>query len=79
MLNDRIKIRLDVGCHAAGDILRCRYQGIYHALMEIPNTAQLVSGVTLLNNEQVNPVSVALTTALGGGWVIGPCVMTAFR
>jgi uncharacterized membrane protein len=51
---------------------------IYHASMEIPITSQLVSGVTLLNNEQVNPVSVALTTALGGGWVIGPCVMMAF-
>jgi hypothetical protein len=28
---------------------------IYHASMEIPITSQLVSGVTLLNNEQVNP------------------------
>lgn len=46
---------------------------IYHAAMEIPKTAQLVSGVNLLNNEQVNLVSVALTTALGG-WVIGPWV-----
>jgi uncharacterized protein (TIGR00297 family) len=51
---------------------------IYHASMKIPDTAQLVSGVPLLNNEQVNLVSVALTTALGG-WVIGPYVMTAFR
>ena len=51
---------------------------IYHAAMEIPKTAQLVSGVNLLNNEQVNLVSVALTTALGG-WVIGPWVMSAWR
>jgi hypothetical protein len=28
---------------------------IYHASMEIPITFQLVSGVTLLNNKQVNP------------------------
>jgi uncharacterized protein (TIGR00297 family) len=38
-----------------------------------PNSAKLLIGINLLNNEQVNLVSVALTTALGG-LVIGPMV-----
>ena len=44
---------------------------VYHAGMDRPKTAQLVSGVNILNNEQVNLASVALTTALGG-WLLGP-------
>lgn len=36
-----------------------------------PESAKLVAGVNILNNEQVNLVSVACTTALGG-WVLGP-------
>jgi uncharacterized protein (TIGR00297 family) len=45
---------------------------VYHS-DEKPNTATLLTGINLLNNEQVNLVSVALTTALGG-LVIGPMV-----
>lgn len=51
---------------------------VYHAGMERPKTAELVSGVNILSNEQVNLVSVALTTALGG-WVIGPWLMSIMR
>lgn len=36
-----------------------------------PKSAKLVAGVNLLTNEQVNMISVALTTFLGG-WVLGP-------
>jgi uncharacterized protein (TIGR00297 family) len=45
---------------------------VYHS-DEKPNAAKLLTGINLLNNEQVNLVSVALTTALGG-LVIGPMV-----
>lgn len=36
-----------------------------------PSSAQLVNGINILTNEQVNLVSVFLTTGLGG-WVLGP-------
>jgi len=49
---------------------------VYHAAMERPKTAEVVSGINMLNNEQVNLVSVALMTALGG-WVIGPWLMSS--
>lgn len=51
---------------------------VYHAGMQRPKTAELVSGVNILNNEQVNLASVALTTALGG-WILGPWLMTIIR
>ena len=45
---------------------------VYQANDEgIPKSAQPWVGINLLNNEQVNLVSVALTTAVGG-WVLGP-------
>jgi uncharacterized membrane protein len=36
-----------------------------------PASAKLITGFDILNNEQVNLVSVAVTTALGG-WLLGP-------
>lgn len=51
---------------------------VYHSGMERPKRAVLVSGVDILNNEQVNLASVALTTALGG-WLIGPWLMSIMR
>lgn len=51
---------------------------IYHAGVNRAKTAELVSGIDILNNEQVNLVSVALTTILGG-WIIGPWLMTIIR
>ena len=49
---------------------------VYHAGMNVPKTAQLICGTNILNNEQVNLVSVALATALGG-WALGPWIMSA--
>mmetsp|Transcript_21483 Transcript_21483/g.59771 ORF Transcript_21483/g.59771 Transcript_21483/m.59771 type:complete len:296 (-) Transcript_21483:134-1021(-) len=47
---------------------------IYHAHTENrPKTAKLLTGSDILNNEQVNLVSVAITTFLGG-YVIGPFI-----
>lgn len=51
---------------------------VYHAGVDRPKTAKIVSGIDILNNEQVNLVSVAITTALGG-WVIGPWLMTIIQ
>ncbi|CAB9515650.1 Transmembrane protein 19 [Seminavis robusta] len=46
----------------------------YHANSEdLPATAELLSGINLLTNEQVNFVSSLITTAIGG-WVLGPLV-----
>jgi uncharacterized protein (TIGR00297 family) len=45
---------------------------VYHS-EEKPKTAKLVSGINILSNEQVNFVSVAITTWLGG-WVFGPMI-----
>ena len=36
-----------------------------------PPSTKLVAGINLLNNEQVNMASVAITTSLGG-WILGP-------
>jgi uncharacterized membrane protein len=45
---------------------------IYHAdPNHLPATATHVVGMNLLTNEQVNLVSVAVTTFFGG-WVLGP-------
>lgn len=52
---------------------------VYHSgMVQRPKPAELVSGMDILNNEQVNLVSAALTTALGG-WVIGPWLMSIMR
>lgn len=53
---------------------------VYHASAERPNTAKLrlLSGANVLNNEQVNLASVALTTALGG-WFIGPWLVSIIQ
>jgi len=51
---------------------------VLHANMQRPKSAELVAGVNILDNAQVNLVSVALTTALGG-WVIGPWLMAVMR
>jgi len=40
-----------------------------------PKQAKLVSGLNLMNNEQVNLASVALTTVLGG-WFLGPLMFS---
>jgi uncharacterized protein (TIGR00297 family) len=40
-----------------------------------PPSAKLITGIDILNNEQVNLVSVAVTTGLGG-WLLGPLFFT---
>lgn len=44
---------------------------VYQEEDDKPLSAKLVGGVNILTNEQVNLVSVALTTAIGG-WILGP-------
>jgi uncharacterized protein (TIGR00297 family) len=44
---------------------------VYQSNDEKPKSSKLVAGVNLLTNEQVNLVSVVITTFLGG-WVLGP-------
>ena len=44
---------------------------VYQKDDDKPSSANLVGGINMLTNEQVNVVSVALTTAIGG-WVLGP-------
>jgi uncharacterized protein (TIGR00297 family) len=45
---------------------------IYHANSDnLPKSAECISGINILTNEQVNFVS-AFMTAMLGGWVIGP-------
>lgn len=46
---------------------------VFHAGATVPKTAILLTGHDLLSNEQINFVSIVLTT-LFGGWVIGPLV-----
>ena len=43
----------------------------YQSNDEVKSDTKVVSGINILTNEQVNLVSVALTTFLGG-WVLGP-------
>jgi uncharacterized protein (TIGR00297 family) len=45
---------------------------VYHAEGR-PQLATLITGANILNNEQVNLVSTAIATALGG-WVLGPII-----
>jgi uncharacterized membrane protein len=44
---------------------------VYQEEDKRPGSAKLVAGINVFTNEQVNLVSVTLTTLLGG-WVLGP-------
>jgi uncharacterized protein (TIGR00297 family) len=50
---------------------------VYHANQPLPKTAKSIVGVNLLTNEQVNLVSVAVTTFFGG-WVLAPWFYSKF-
>jgi uncharacterized protein (TIGR00297 family) len=50
---------------------------VHHADAHLPKSAKLVTGMNWLTNEQVNLVSVAVTTVFGG-WVLAPWFYSLF-
>ena len=46
---------------------------VYQAEDDKPASAKAITGANIINNEQVNMVSITATTAIGG-WVLGPLI-----